>query len=330
LIINSQRIAQEATEKLTRLTGIELHFQPDPKDQDDGQLIIGEKLAQKPEALQVEIKNEVRMIPPGLPRHFKNSNSILIANYITAPVKEKLKENNINYLDIAGNCFIKTGRVFLYINDQKITESRNKPNGKLWTPTGLKFIWSVLQTPAVLNEPYRAQATIAGVALGLVGDLLQELQGAGYILRNREGNYFLQQQQALQNRWIELYALVLRPKLVLGKYRLAGKQVHQAHLPNNMLWGGEAAAARMFSYLEPETYPIYTWQDKRDTMKQLRLVPDPTGPFELLEGFWQRQEKNQQQLIPPMMVYAELLATGDSRNLEAAERLKAIYPAWKI
>lgn len=320
---------QEAIHKLTHLTGLKLDFEQFGRDSHEFIVTIENTISKTSYTLHAIIKNEVRMIPPEIAQIEKRDTSILIANYITAPVKDKLKENNINYLELAGNCFIRTGPFFIYINDQKTKETRERATGKLWTPTGLKFIWSILQDPAILNATYRTQATVAGIALGRVGDLLLELQQLGYIHKNRDGNYFLQQQEHLQNKWIELYTPILRPKLLYGTYRQAGKNFPLMDLPNEMLWGNESAAARMFPYLEAEKLSVYTWQNKIDTIKQLRLIPDPSGPIELLEGFWPLQKKVDQPFVPPIMVYAELIGTGDSRNLETAQRLKALNPQWK-
>jgi len=56
-------------------------------------------------------------------------------------------------------------------------------------------------------------------------------------------------------------------------------------------------------------------------MKKLQLLPAPNGKVLLYEGFWKRPLDGNE-FAPPTIVYADLPGTGDSRNLEAAQRIK--------
>jgi hypothetical protein len=54
-----------------------------------------------------------------------------------------------------------------------------------------------------------------------------------------------------------------------------------------------------------------------------RLKRDVIGEVEILERFWQPGKKlEDSELVHPILIYADLLATGNERNLEAA---KIIY-----
>jgi hypothetical protein len=47
-----------------------------------------------------------------------------------------------------------------------------------------------------------------------------------------------------------------------------------------------------------------------------------TGDVEILERFWKTEaEKQPEELAPPLLVYADLLATGNQRNLETAKMI---------
>src|SRR5687768_1556621 len=115
----------------------------------------------------VEVKNELRQtnIPPLLSKIGKNKeNWILVSKYIPQPIKDQLKEQGINYLEAAGNCFINAGGLFLYINDRPVTASRQTTTGKLWKQAGLKFLLVIISSPALLNKPYRTIADAADIA----------------------------------------------------------------------------------------------------------------------------------------------------------------------
>ena len=62
-------------------------------------------------------------------------------------------------------------------------------------------------------------------------------------------------------------------------------------------------------------------------MRQLRLVPDPTGSVEVRVPFDDRLNFHNptSQCVPPLLVYADLLLSGDARNREVAQKLYARY-----
>jgi hypothetical protein len=60
-------------------------------------------------------------------------------------------------------------------------------------------------------------------------------------------------------------------------------------------------------------------------MKHLRLVPDPAGNVEILDVFWNDQLNYKQGLVPPLLAYADLVTSLDSRNRETAVRIKQQY-----
>jgi len=53
-----------------------------------------------------------------------------------------------------------------------------------------------------------------------------------------------------------------------------------------------------------------------------RLRTNPKGNVEILRTFWDtRCDWTDPEIVPPLLVYADLLATGDPRNLETARRI---------
>ncbi len=52
---------------------------------------------------------------------------------------------------------------------------------------------------------------------------------------------------------------------------------------------------------------------------------DERGAVEILEAFWKPLEDEEPQTAPPLLVYADLMATGDPRNLEAARLVRERY-----
>jgi len=56
------------------------------------------------------------------------------------------------------------------------------------------------------------------------------------------------------------------------------------------------------------------------------LRKDPAGNVEILKGFWTfKYPWNYTQLAPPLLVYADLLATGNDRNIETGKMIYEKY-----
>jgi len=55
---------------------------------------------------------------------------------------------------------------------------------------------------------------------------------------------------------------------------------------------------------------------------EYRLKKDAAGDVEILERFWQPDKTWQYgDLVHPILVYADLLATGNQRNIETAKMI---------
>lgn len=284
-----------------------------------------------------EVKNEIRetTLPYLLKQLHKDPDEwLLICQYIPKPIKKSLKENGINYLEAAGNCFIRKEGLFFYINDRTVTEQRQPKEGKLWKQAGLKFLFAILQQPRLLNNPYRIIADITKIALGNIGPFIEELKEEGYVkegIENGKAFLLLENKELLRDKWIGLFNAVLKPKLKLGRFRFIDNKMMQGwqNIPAaDFYWGGEPAGAILTNFLQPEIFTVYTKEPKTKIMQQLRLVPDAKGNVELMEIFWDINQFNfQHKTVPPLLAYAELLTSPDSRNRETAERIKKIHLA---
>jgi len=337
--MREKEILQQAIHQFTEMTGAVLQEMPVKKLKDRADAIVELRFGKQKTQFLVEIKNEIRHI--NLPRILdlvgrNREEWLLVCQYIPKPLKEDLKNQAINYLEAAGNCFIHKDGLFFYINDRTITPHRKPKEGKLWKQAGLKFLFVILQKPELLNEPYRNIAKAAKIALGNIGSFIEELKEEGFLkqgTRNGDKIWFIENKEQLQKKWIELFNAVLRPKLRQGRFRFLDKNATgnwKKMAANNIYWGGEPAGALLTNFLNPEIFTIYTQKPKTEIMKQLRLVPDKNGNVELMEVFWETALFNflnvNHKTVPPFLAYAELITSLDSRNRETAERIKQKYP----
>ncbi|MBC8645343.1 hypothetical protein H9W95_18895 [Flavobacterium lindanitolerans] len=76
----------------------------------------------------------------------------------------------------------------------------------------------------------------------------------------------------------------------------------------------------MTGHLKPKDYIIYTDEETSKVVKELKLVPDEEGNIELYNKFWTDSlHLKNEHTAPPLVVYADLLGTGNNRNIETAK-----------
>jgi hypothetical protein len=253
---------------------------------------------------------------------------LLVTRQLTGDMADRLKNNGIQFIDTAGNTFINRPPYFIFIKGNRDLEAVKQPVlGRVFKQTGLRALYALLCTPGLENEPYRIIAAKTGVALGMVNWIMRELRELGFLLergKRRERNTRLINREKLLERWITAYVEQLRPKLVYGRYRGPDNWWQHAKLnPEKALWGGEVAAAKLTGYLNPQEITVYI--DKNDPTAMLipnRLKKDPGGDVELLYRFWHPETVPANgDMAHPLLVYADLLATGNQRNLETARMI---------
>ncbi|PSL35816.1 type IV toxin-antitoxin system AbiEi family antitoxin [Chitinophaga ginsengisoli] len=325
-------ILKDTISNFSKLTGGKIKPRLSPKPAVDAYVQI--TLGNQTSDFLVEIKNEIRQTHiPAIIQQFGRETEkwLLVARYIPAPQKERLKAASINYLETAGNCYINVTGMFIYINDREVSSSRQTDSGRLWSATGLKFLFAILSKNALLTSPYRQIAQAAGIALGSIGPLLEELKEGGHI-ESIEGSTRLLDKEKLIRRWIELFHVTLRPKLMKGRFRFFDKQQQdkwKSLQATTFYWSGEAGADLLTNYLEPETFTIYSSGTTNELIKQLKLIPDIEGNIEVLEQYWDdsllKDHNLPEGIAPPLIIYAELMAGTDSRTWETAEKIKNKY-----
>ncbi len=269
---------------------------------------------------------------------------LLVADFINANMAKKLREQGVQFIDTAGNAYINRPPVYVYVKGQRQkTEDlgqQKEGTGRAFAVTGIKVIYAFLCEPGLVDAPYRVIAEVAGVANGTVGWVLNDLKAAGYVIdRGKSKGRRLENYHKLLERWVELYPVKLRPKLNVGEFISDDPSWWKdiALKKYDGYWGGEIAAAKLTNQLKPELVTIYLPRKAGNQLLaagKLRKRINSTetrGLTKIYRPFWTEQQylagNNAQQaatdnLVHPVLVYADLIATGDSRNREVA---KIIY-----
>jgi hypothetical protein len=297
----------------------------------------------------VEVKANIdRLAPIG---HLKTQlaqfgeRGLLYAPYITTAVAKKCRELDIAFLDAVGNAYLQLPGLYIFITGGKpheqveMVRDRNfeLPTAtriRAGTPAALRVIFTLLCQPRLLNAPYREIKQAAGVALGAVGPVFDELATRGHLVGGTaKHDRRLIDAPRLFEEWVTNYPIKLRPKLNTKFFRAEDPEWWQRANLNALgaYWGGEVAAARLTQYLKPANVTVYINADKNPrALAQLavdhRLRADPRGNIEVVDAFWDLPDNQEYpEVVPPILAYADLVATHNPRNLDAAKLIRERY-----
>jgi hypothetical protein len=246
---------------------------------------------------------------------------ILVTRFVTPQMAEQLKVLNMPFIDTAGNAYLNQPQMFVYIKGCKLQQPLSKERVKrTFRATGLQVIFALLCQPGFENSPFRKIAQVANVALGSVDAVIQDLKDMDYLLVMGRRKRQLVQKPKLLERWVMAYPEQLRPKLLLGKYQATDDNWWQpVNLsPFDAYWGGEVAAAKLTPYLKPLITTVYMKPPLGQFLLEHRLRKHSRGNVEMLDKFWQFEGLSQNRIVPPLLIYADLIATGNARNIETA------------
>lgn len=271
--------------------------------------------------------------------------ALLVTHCLSTLMAERLRASNQPFADAAGNAYLQGPGLLVYVTGRKLAgEPEIAATSRAFTTAGLKVQFALICDPALADAPLRAIAAAAGVALGGVPAVLADLQRSGSLLVQGKKRR-LNATRRLLDDWAQDYARRLRPKTLLKTYTSPHFDAWESWQldPSQMLWGGEPAARLLVQDLRPGVLTLYAEKIPARLMVEQRMTSVSATlmqqrVIELRRPFWgslPAAESSAAELpgsVPPALVYADLLATGDSRCLETAEliydrHLARLFPA---
>jgi hypothetical protein len=331
-----QRILHAAAQALKRTTGLdaEIHLSPAGKDR-AADAIFELATNQRRQRFRAEVKSVDRFEIPALLKAQGQADReppLLVAPYITREVSERCRQLHLPFIDTAGNAYLEAPGLLVYvIGNTKPAEFR-RDHFRALNPAGLQIVFALACQPALIQTTYREIAARAGVALGSVGPVMKDLEARGYLRFQKEPDRKLLDLRHMVEEWATHYPITLRPKLNARRFRADPAHLKQADLlRQNAYWGGEAAAEKLTRYLKPAHFTIYAREPVAKLIAVGRMRADPAGNVEVLDAFWNFDpEKEFPDVVPPILAYADLLATRDGRDAEAARMIyeQRIAPAF--
>lgn len=250
---------------------------------------------------------------------------LLVADYINPQLADWLREQGVMFLDVAGNAYLYDRGLRVWVTGKRdaLRLQAERERRRAFQPSGLKVVFALLSRPGSVAADYRTLARDAGVALGTVQWVIRDLVEEGYVLRLGRRRRRLVEPKALLDAWVPAYLRGLRPRLLLGRFEAPDLDWWTVIDPREYgaLWGGEPAAAKLTDHLKPGTLTIYTDRIPARLVVERRLTLNDAGRVEFRKKFWRFEAEDMPDTVPPVLVYADLHAVGDSRALEAAERV---------
>ena len=250
---------------------------------------------------------------------------MVIAENLFPKIKDALVEHRIAYIEMNGNINIETENILLKVEGKRKKYLQPEKYGRAFTKAGLKVILLFLTNENNINDTYREIAKNAGIAIGNIKLIHEGLIEQGYALKLNEKERKLTNKKELLQKWVTAYIEKLKPTIYIGNFRFNN--------PNGFLkwkdlnlektltqWGGEGAGNIYTDYLHPEVLTLYTNEKKTDIIKEYRLLPDPDGNVIVYEKFW-KDKQPFTNVVPPIIAYADLLATGNRRCIETAQKI---------
>ncbi len=254
---------------------------------------------------------------------------LIVAPYVSEPVAEAWRHMDIYFVDTAGNMFLRGNGILVDVRGHRRpgVPGPTDPDRPLraFKPSGLKVLFALLADRDLANRNYREIAHASGTALGTVQWVMKELAEGGYLDPSTTGRQ-LHRLRELFDRWVTAYALDLHPRLTLARFdapdptwwRDADAVLREA----GAQWGGETAAHFLHRRLRPARAIVYATGIPRHLVVAYRLrKATAQGDVEIRQRFWHLPDDGHI-TVPSPLVYADLVASADPRQLEAASHLR--------
>lgn len=255
------------------------------------------------------------------------NNTILITSYLSNGLIEKCQEIGIQFIDAAGNAYISLPGIKLFVSGRKLSSPFKTPKGN--NPGSLKVHYSLLTHPGLVAQPLRQIAKVANTSLAVVHQTIQDLNNRKIVsIHNATQKRALVQPTHLFDEWTINYPIVLKPRLRVKRFHCENPDWWKQTKLKKAWWSSEVAASIMTNHLQPATQSIYTHEADYDSViKSLaisnRWQADAHGEIEVLSTFFEGSPQNLHwtNCLSPIIVYADLVSSLDSRNLETAKVL---------
>lgn len=257
---------------------------------------------------------------------------LLMAPAISGPLGDQLARSGIQFVDRAGNCFVRIGERMARIQGKRAPKVRRTRGIRT---AGYKVLFALLAEPGLLSQALRTIASEADASRQAVADMLERLVEEGFVVQGPRGRRWVAERRSEAiDLWVSGYKTLVRPSLDIGTYQLAKKEPKAMEaaivraLTNRceFRFGGTAGAFRLVGHYRGDRTLVHVANVPADLVSLLRAMPSQEGQLLLLHTPGPGALRGP---VPdaahPLLVYAELLADRDPRAVEAAKLVHDRY-----
>ncbi len=246
---------------------------------------------------------------------------LLVTGYVQPSVMQILYDNGISVIDYAGNCMIRHGLLCVNVSGQKNTY-RNDIKNQVLSEGAIKLIYQFVSDKSFIEKTYRTISAETGMSLGSIKNTIDELTKRQFVMLTDKGRKLINEDKLIDS-WVRAYNQTMRSKLMLRRMSFRTEEMRdnwkKMKLPDGMYWGGDCGANLTDGYLVPGSFEIYTSKPSAMLMTTGMVMPKDDGDIVIYQKFW--NDENGNHIAPKLIIYADLMNGGDSRQIEAAQRL---------
>jgi hypothetical protein len=239
-------------------------------------------------------------------------------------VARSLREANQNYLDTAGNIFLRLPGLYVFreTSDPPLVDiGRDRSIGETFAPTTTRVGLQLLLEPELVNASYRELARRSGISLRSVQLAMEAFKADGFVEDARKKQLRLVSRTKFFTKWVEGYNRRLRPKLRLGRYRMSDPEGELVLDEHKACWGGEQASMLIGNGVHSVERLVHVYGTATPIIAKNKLRLDPDGSIELMTAVWDPNQEAKAGIAPLFVVYADLVNTRDPRCEEVANRM---------
>lgn len=279
------------------------------------------------ETVAVDVRHRPTMSPVEIEkwRSEHPDGAILGYDYVSPSFARRLQAAGINYVDSAGNAYIRRPGLHVHIEGRRVKRPASLPVGHHLPapgPASLRVIFALLVKPDLAGATFDELAAMAGVAKGTVHNTLHDLTLRGHLTGRRRDRRLIDISR-LAELWVDGFATQLLPRL--GQRALAGPGpewwTEHARSSSDITLGGGLALAHYGGRLRPDMTIIYGPKPWAAARKLGRLTSQGDPNVLLRERFWSPRLLPDAQFAHPLLAYADALSSGESREIEIAREL---------
>lgn len=249
---------------------------------------------------------------------------------INAKSADVMRSRGIWFVDGVGNAYMRGPGLIVDIRGRRgavsseVIRQHSAGAANPFTPKRAQVVLALLSAPHLVDTPFRVLAQHAGVSLGMVKDTIDALESVGFV-EKLGAHRRLIRLGALLDVWVSTYPAGLGRT---NKVFVARGDAGDWSPPGGAaiaISGEQAVSARIRN---PESLVLYVDRARHgdvlgDLVRKNRWRRDPDGNIVVRDLFWHELPAlSGLETAPAALVYADLLASGEPRQMEIARDMR--------